>query len=277
MKTNAMSLKAQIRNMAKENNVPAQVLLQNFMFERFLERLSQSRHKDKFIIKGGVLIAAMVGLDVRSTMDLDATIRGISLSEDVIFEVLEEIAAIVLGDDVSFQVGPAYRIRSDDVYGGYRVPVIAQYEMIEVPLSIDITTGDAITPSPIPFSLGTMLEEDKYISLWAYNVETILAEKIETILRRNVFNTRARDFYDVYILSRKGAVSDMLLQEAIAATAKHRGTTSQIEDREHIIKIIEADDTLQSMWRKYQQQFAYANEVEYEDTILALKKLCQCK
>jgi predicted nucleotidyltransferase component of viral defense system len=274
MSVNATSLKARIRNKAKESNVSAQALLQSYMFERFLDRLSQSEYKDKFIIKGGVLVSAIVGLDIRSTMDLDTTLRGIALTVDSIREALEAIADIDAKDGVSFAVGAIRPIRPDDVYGGYRAALLAIYGSIETPLSIDITTGDAITPKPVPFLIDTLFNEGRRITLWAYNVETVLAEKIETILRRNIFNTRPRDFYDVYILDRAADFDTSLLQEAIAATASHRGTTDQIEDRAGIIEAIEASAALQALWGRYQRQFAYAQGVSYDDAISALKRLC---
>ena len=275
MSSNVMGLKAQIRNLAKESGVSAQSLLQNFMFERFLDRLSQSEFKEKFIIKGGVLVAAIVGLDTRSTMDLDTTIRGIPLAEDSIRTALQTIIAVKTADDVCFTVSKLQPIRHDDEYGGYRASLTAKYETIEVPLSIDITVGDVITPNPVPFFIRTMFDKDRQIPLLAYNIETVLAEKIETILRRNIFTTRPRDFYDIYVLHREAVVDPILLQEAIAATAAHRGSSIQIADRGSIIKTIETDARLQTMWEKYRRQFAYARDVEYEDVIIALKVLCQ--
>jgi predicted nucleotidyltransferase component of viral defense system len=273
MSAKGMSLKARIRNMAKDKNISAQALLQNYIFEHFLERLSLSDYRDKFILKGGVLVAAIVGLDTRSTMDLDTTIRDLPLNEESLIKVLTEICAVPLSDGVSLVVDSVKPIRPDDVYGGYCASLTAYYDMIETPISIDITTGDVITPDAVRFSLPGLFEEDKEIKLWAYNIETVLAEKIETILRRNVLNTRPRDFYDIYILYNTKSYDSAILHKAIAATAAHRGTTEQIADKPKLISMIAESSDLRAMWEKYSRQFAYANNVTYESAIGALKIL----
>lgn len=201
MSSKAMSLKAKIRNYAKKNNIAAQVVLQNYMFERFLARLSDSEYKDKFVIKGGMLIAAIVGLDTRSTMDLDATLRGLPLTEEQIRGAVESIGNISLEDEVSFHIVSIEPIRKDDRYGGLRVRVDAIYDTISTPLSIDVSTGDIITPGAVRYEFSGIFDEKQRIKLWGYNMETVLAEKAETILSRGVFNTRPRDFYDIYILA----------------------------------------------------------------------------
>ena len=195
MSANAMSLKAQIRNLAKEKNIKAQVLLQNYMFERFLERLSLSDYKDKFVLKGGVLVAALVGMDIRSTMDLDATIRGLPLTEESILETITVICAFPVQDEVTIKVGTVNQIRPDDVYGGYRIKLTAVYDTIETPFSVDISTGDIITPQAVKYTFRGIFDEGKQIEIWAYNIETVMAEKIETILRRNTLNTRPTAIY----------------------------------------------------------------------------------
>ncbi|NLO70407.1 MAG: nucleotidyl transferase AbiEii/AbiGii toxin family protein, partial [Porphyromonadaceae bacterium] len=196
-----MSFKAQIRNLAKKRNVKAQVLLQNYMFERFLERLSLSEYRDKFVLKGGMLVAAMVGMDARSTMDLDATLRGIPLTEESIHKALTAICNFPIEDKVTLTIGKTEPIRPDDAYGGYRVKITAVYDTIETPFSVDISTGDVITPQAVKYSFRGIFDEEKQFEIWAYNIETVMAEKIETILRRNILNTRPRDFYDIFILS----------------------------------------------------------------------------
>ena len=272
MSSKAMSLKAQLRNMAKEKRVAPQVLLQNYMFERFLARLAQSEYRDKFVLKGGVLIAAMVGLEQRSTMDLDATMRNLPMTEQSIHKAISTICAISVDDDVTFKAGVIGPIRPDDVYGGYRVAVTAYYDTIETPLSIDISTGDVITPHAVPFTLKGMFDEEQ-LELWAYNIETVLAEKIETILRRNIFNTRPRDFCDVYILSETQHFDKALLKEAIAATAAHRETTEQIVDVPELLRVIADSRELRDMWGKYQKQFDYAAGISYEQVMEALERL----
>jgi len=271
--SNAMSLKAKIKNIAKEKNIPAQVILQNYMFERFLLRLSKSEYKEKFVLKGGMLVAAIVGLDNRATMDLDTTLKNLPLNPDVIIKALTEICAIVIDDDVFFEVGNISPIRDDDIYGGYRVMITAKYDTILVPLSIDVSTGDIITPTPVQYKFSEIFNIENSFLLWAYNIETVMAEKVETILRRGVFNTRPRDFYDVYILAKTQEFDKSLFIDALKATAIHRETMEQISDFNVIMKNIEESTELRFMWDKYRKQFTYAEDISYEDIIKILNAL----
>lgn len=270
---NAMSLKARIRNIAKSKNIPAQVILQNYMFERFLVRLSQSKYKNKFVLKGGMLIAAIVGLDNRATMDLDATLKDLPLTPETIEKAIREICAIDCGDNVYFSYSAILPIRDDDIYGGYRVMLNARFDTILTPLSIDISTGDVITPTPVAFNFVEIFDNNKSFVLWAYNIETVMAEKVETILRRTVFNTRPRDYYDAYILATTQKFDKKLFREALSATALHRGTSKQIKDTESIIKNISESKELRDMWDKYRKQFTYAKNIEFDDIILEISKL----
>jgi predicted nucleotidyltransferase component of viral defense system len=274
MSANAMSFKAQIRNLAKKKNIKAQVLLQNYMFERFLERLSLSAYKDKLVLKGGMLVAAIVGMDARSTMDLDATLRVLPLTEESIYQTITAICAFPIEDEVSLTVKTTSPIRADDVYGGYRVKVIAKYESIETPFSIDISTGDVITPEAVKYVFRGILDESKQIEIWAYNIETVMAEKIETILSRNTLNTRARDFYDIFILSTTQTYNVELLKNAISATAEHRGTADQIADIQLLLGLIRDSTELRYMWDKYRREYDYAADILYEQTVQALDNVC---
>lgn len=269
----AMSLKARIRNIAKQKNIPAQVILQNFMFERLLVRLSASEYREKFVLKGGMLVAAIVGLDNRATMDLDATLKNLPLTPEAIRSALEQICAIPMDDDVTFEVGTISPIREDDIYGGYRVATIAKFDTLLTPLTIDVSTGDAITPHAIPYLFTEIFDDEKSFEVWAYNIETVLAEKVETILRRSVFNTRPRDFYDAYILATTQTYDKAVFSEALAATAAHRGTTEQITDVPEILHNIETSPALRNMWEKYRKQFAYAEGIAYEKIVEVIKKL----
>lgn len=269
----AMSLKAKIRNIAKQKNIPAQVILQNYMFERLLVRLADSEYKDKFVLKGGMLVAAIVGLDNRATMDLDTTLKSLPLTPEAITGALHSVCAIKSDDDVTFEVGTATPIRDDDIYGGYRVMLNAKYDTIVTPLSIDVSTGDAITPNPVEYTFSEIFDDEKSYRLWAYNIETVMAEKVETILRRGVFNTRPRDFYDAYILATTQKFDKALFAEALKATAAHRGTTEQIADIPTIIKNIEESPELRAMWDKYQKQFAYAEGISYTGIISVINQL----
>ena len=271
----AMSLKAKIRNIAKQKNIPAQVILQNYMFERLLVRLSASEYKEKFVLKGGMLVAAIVGLDNRATMDLDATLKNLPLTPEAIRNALQEICAISFDDGVEFEIGAVLPIRDNDIYGGYRVMISAKFDTILTPLSIDVSAGDAITPHAIQYQFVEIFNDDKFYKLWAYNIETVLAEKVETILRRSVFNTRPRDFYDAYILAATQQFDRAVFLEALRATAEHRGTTSQIADMQGILRNIEESPELLAMWEKYRKQFAYAKDISYERIIAVLKGLVE--
>lgn len=271
--SNAMSLKAKIRNIAKQKNIPAQVVLQNYMFERLLVRLSESKYKDKFVLKGGMLVAAIVGLDNRATMDLDATLKNFPLTPEAIRLALEQICSVPCNDGVLFEAGVIYPIREDDIYGGYRVMLNAKFDTMVTPLSIDVSTGDAITPNAVPYKFTEIFDDEKSYELWAYNIETVMAEKIETILRRGVFNTRPRDFYDAFILATTQEFDKQIFSEALQATAAHRGTTEQIADIPGIMKNIEESPELRAMWEKYRKQFAYAAEISYEGIIKTLREL----
>jgi len=273
MSSKAMSLKGRIKNYAKNNNIAAQVVLQNYMFERFLARLSQSDYSQKFVIKGGILVAAIVGLDTRSTMDLDTTLRNIPLSEASVMNAIKEICALDMDDDVIFDVKSISPIRKDDRYGGFCVRLDAVYDTIITPLTIDISTGDVITPAAIQYEFSGIFDENVKIKLWGYNIETVMAEKVETILSRSVFNTRPRDFYDVYILGTTQKYDKEIFKEALSATALHRGSLDKIKDIENILQQIATSSDLQQMWEKYRKRFAYATDICYESIVELVQKL----
>ena len=273
MSSEAMSLKARIRNYAKENRIAAQVVLQNYMFERFLARLSQSDYKDKFIIKGGMLIAAIVGLDTRSTMDLDTTLKDLPLNEEKVLEAIDAISRMDLNDGTRFEIVSIEPIRKDDPYGGFCLRINALFDTIVTPLSLDISTGDVITPGAVLYEFEGILDEDVHITLWGYNIETVMAEKVETILSRGIYNTRPRDYYDVYILSTTQSYNRPLFEKALIATAEHRESSEIISDRAGIINQLSDSSILQTMWEKYQQKFSYAEGISYRDIIQVLQEL----
>ena len=269
----AMSLKAKIRNIAKQKNIPAQVILQNYMFERLLVRLSASGYKEKFVLKGGMLVAAIVGLDNRATMDMDTTLKNLPLTPEAIRSALEDVCDIAFDDGVVFEIGTISPIREDDIYGGYRVMLNAKFDTLLTPLSIDVSTGDAITPHAVQYNFSEIFDDEKSYELWAYNIETVMAEKVETILRRGVFNTRPRDFYDTYILTTTQKFDNAVFADALSATAKHRGTTEQIADVPSILYNIEESPELKTMWGKYRKQFSYAKDITYEQIMDSIKTL----
>ena len=269
----AMSLKAKIRNIAKQKNIPAQVILQNYMFERLLVRLSASEYKEKFVLKGGMLVAAIVGLDNRATMDMDTTLKNLPLTPEAIRSALEDICSIAFDDGVVYEIGTISPIRKDDIYGGYRVMLNARFDIMLTPLSIDVSTGDVITPHAVQYNFSEIFDDEKSYELWAYNIETVMAEKVETILRRGIFNTRPRDFYDAYILTTTQKFDITVFEDALKATANHRGTTDQIADVPSILHNIEESPELKTMWDKYRKQFSYARDVTYEQIMNSIKTL----
>lgn len=271
---NAMQLKAYVKNLAKEKNISAQIVLQNYMLERLLERISISEYHDNFILKGGFLLAAMVGLDTRATMDMDATIKGLPVTKETISEMFVEICKIHIDDDINFEFSGIADIREDDEYGGYRVSLSGNYPPMAVPLKIDITTGDKITPREMVYSFNLMFEE-RSINVLAYTVETILAEKLETIISRGDQNTRPRDFYDVYILNtlQKQNIDNKILKDAFAATVKKRGAEHIVSNYKEIIETVASSTVMNNQWTRYQKEFDYAKDIRFEDTCKAVNQL----
>jgi predicted nucleotidyltransferase component of viral defense system len=264
---NPMQLKAYIKKMATEKNISAQLVMQNYMMERLLERVSLSKYKENFILKGGFLIAAIVGLDTRTTMDLDTTIKGLELTHDSIREVFEDICKITVADDVTFSVNRTTDIRETDDYPGIRVSLTASYPPLKVPMTVDVTTGDKITPREIEYTFRLLFDE-RSISIMAYNLETILAEKLETVLSRNIANTRPRDFYDIYILYtlRESECDPVILKTALEETAKKRGSLSVLGQHKSILESIRKDSGMQTFWINYQKEFDYAKDVSFDET-----------
>lgn len=271
---NAMSLRAKINNYAKEHGILAQVVLQNYMFECLLDRISRSKYVDNFVIKGGILVSSLVGLDVRSTMDMDTTLVHLSLTEEKIKEAMNAIITVPADDGVVFNFVSVEPIRKDDVYGGFCLRLDAKYESIETPLSIDISTGDAITPEPMNYGYKRLFNSENVIPLRSYPLETVLAEKIETIITRGILNTRPRDFYDVYILTKTQEYNAETLRKAIFATAEHRGTKAIMEaETNNRLAVIENSSELQSQWGKYKKKFPYAKDITYQETVNAVKEV----
>ena len=271
---NAMQLKAIIKNLAKEKHLSAQLVMQNFMLERLLERISVSKYQQNFILKGGFLIAAMVGLDTRATMDMDATIKGLPVNEQTIREMFGEICKIELDDDVTFSFRSIGEIRESDEYTGYRVSLSANYPPMAVPLKLDITTGDRITPKEIEYRFKLLLE-DRSISVLAYNLETIIAEKLETVISRGDQNTRPRDYYDIYILAKLQYSNINLnrLKEALSATTEKRGSSIVVKDYRRIMNAIKNSEVMERQWNNYQKDFDYAIDILFEDVCDVVVKL----
>ena len=247
---NPMQLKAYIKKKAAEKHISAQLVMQNYMLERLLERISLSPYKHNFIIKGGFLVSAIVGLDTRATMDLDTTIKGFTLTHEAILSIFKDVSAVQIDDDVQFEVVGVADIRETDDYPGIRVSLKANYPPISVPLTVDVTTGDMITPREIEYTFS-MLFDDRTISVLAYNLETVLAEKLETVVSRATTNTRMRDFYDLHILSQLHGQSIIPadLRAALIATARKRGTEKYLADAPAAFDEVEADPNMEKLWK----------------------------
>ena len=261
---NAMQLKAMARNMAKEKKTSAQLVLQNNMLERFLERVYLSRYRPNFIIKGGFLIASMVGLETRATMDMDATIKGYPVNEESIRRMVGEILTIPVDDGIVFEFRGIGEIREGDEYAGYRVALTAGYEKMAVPLKLDITTGDRITPGEIEYEVRLMLE-DRSIRVPAYNLPTILAEKLETVISRGDQNTRPRDYYDIFILTklRPAEIETGALRDALRATAEKRGSTAILGQYGEIMRTVRDSAVMNRQWDDYRKDFDYAAGITF--------------
>lgn len=267
-------IKGRIKSVAKQNNADARTLMRIYMMERFLERLTQSEYRDNFIIKGGILVTAMIGVAHRSTMDIDTSMKNLNLSAEDALRVVNQVKDIDLDDGVSFEVKDVSNIMDEMEYPGIRVTMNANVGRLITPLKIDISTGDVITPRAIEFNYDLLLE-DRSIKLWSYNLETILAEKLQTVLARGILNTRMRDFYDIRMLvdTYEDKVNKAVLKDAFAATCKKRGTDNLQEQAEEIVKIIEADEQIQVLWRAYQKKYSYAAEIDYASVISGVRKL----
>ena len=270
----ARQLKDLIRNLSREKSADAQILMRNYMMERFLERISLSEYRDKFILKGGMLVAAMVGLDARSTMDLDATIKGANVNVEDIENLISSIVTVPIDDGVKFQLKSISEIMDEAEYPGIRVSMSTTFDGVVTPLKIDISTGDAITPREVRYSFKLMLE-DRSIDIWAYNLETVLAEKLETIITRTTTNTRMRDFYDIYILEQLHGttLNPKILHDALLATAHKRGSEKYLNQAEEVFDEVENNPVMQKLWDTYRKKFSYASDLEWDVIMKAIRRL----
>jgi predicted nucleotidyltransferase component of viral defense system len=267
-------LKALVRNMSKGNSARAQIIIRNYAMERFLERLSLSEYRDNMILKGGALVAAMVGLDNRSTMDVDTTLKNLPLDEENAKKIVEDIVAVALDDGMTFEIKSVSSIMDEADYPGIRIMLDTMLETMRTPLKIDFSTGDVITPREVSYSFR-LLFENRTISILAYNLETVLAEKIETLISRGTANTRMRDFYDIYVLANTQAhnIDTAILKEAVTNTAKKRGSFALLPDVDLILNEISESPALIGLWQSYQRKFEYAADVIWVDIMAAVLQL----
>lgn len=266
------SLKGKIRNIVNSKNLRSQEVLQMFFFERFLERLSKSEYKFNFVIKGGLLISSMIGIDNRTTMDMDATIKGVPLKEEVIRNIVSEIINVEVEDGIEFEITDISHIREEDEYENFRVHLIANFGKIKNDMKIDITTGDVITPKEIEYLYPCMFQE-KSLRVLAYSLEMILAEKYESVIKRNITTTRMRDFYDLYNLYnlRKEDINFDILKQAIISTARRRESLSLMKQAIEIIEDIKEDDYLKELWTVYLADNLYVGDLNFSETVKVIE------
>ena len=265
-------LKDLIRNLSKEVGIEAHVLIRKYMMERFLERVSSSKYNGSFILKGGMLVAAFVGVEARATMDIDTTIKGIPVTMVDMERTITEISNIDLEDNVKFRIKKVSEIMDEAEYSGIRFSMDALLDGAVIPLKIDISTGDVITPREIAYSYKLMFE-DSTIPIMTYPIETVLAEKLETVISRSITNTRMRDFYDIHILLKSQNIDADILALALERTAKKRGNFNLLENAESVLKAVKSDEDMKRLWDIYQKKFKYAGEYTWDEVIHSVREL----
>lgn len=269
---NKDSLKVKVSNLALSTNIPNKYLIQSFMFEALLKRISVSKYKDKFIIKGGLLLSSIFGVNLRSTMDLDTTIKGLPLDRTTITKVVNEIISIDLKDNIKLEIENIKDIREEELYSGFNINLKAEFDGLRTNLMIDITTGDVITYKEVQFEYKTLFDNE-IVNIMTYNYETIIAEKFEAIISRNIDNTRMKDYYDLYMFVnlKWNDIDKTILRKAIFNTSEKRETLNYIENADKYIELINEDSKLKSLWKNYQNNYAYAKDTSFENTIAAIK------
>ena len=269
---NKDSLKVKVSNLALSTNIPNKYLIQSFMFEALLKRISVSKYKDKFIIKGGLLLSSIFGVNLRSTMDLDTTIKGLPLDRTTITKVINEIISIDLKDNIKLEIENIKDIREEELYSGFNINLKAEFDGLRTNLMIDITTGDVITYKEVQFEYKTLFDNE-IVNIMTYNYDTIIAEKFEAIISRNIDNTRMKDYYDLYMFVnlKWNDIDKTILRKAIFNTSEKRETLNYIENADKYIELINEDSKLKSLWKNYQNNYAYAKDISFENTIAAIK------
>lgn len=275
MFSNANSFKAKIKNISKDKGIPAQQVQQHYLIEQVLKLISTSSYRDSFIVKGGYLIGQMIGLDKRTTMDLDVTLKGTEMSRENLIHIFEEILCYKT-DGFSFSVDKLEPIRQDDEYGGFSLKLNATFDTLKEVVFIDITTGDKITPREITYSMTSIFTNES-IKIWTYNLETVLAEKLETIISRGLASTRPRDRYDLFTLYklRKEEINLEVLKNALENTAEKRKSKDTIYNWEEQVRGIEISDYQKELWIRYQRQFKYAKDISFDNSVQVIKEIMQ--
>ena len=270
----ATQLKAKVKNLSGGNSKKAQTLIRNFIMERFLERIALSQYRNNFILKGGMLVASVVGLDTRATMDIDTTVKSLNLDKENATRIIEDIIAVEIPDGVQFRITKVTDIMEEHDYPGIRFMLEATLDKMRQAVKIDISTGDIITPRAVEYSYHLMFE-DRAISLWTYNLETLLAEKLETIMARGTANTRMRDFYDIHVISHQESFDKEVLKKAFLATSEKRDTTVQIPDFRDILSSVESDEVMKSQWESFKEDSFFVGELSWAEVMGSVKELAE--
>jgi len=267
-------LKDKVRNMSGSDSNKAQALIRNFIMERFLERISLSEYKNNFILKGGMLVSAVMGIDVRATMDIDTTVRALPLTLSEARKVVENIIAVYVPDGVSFSITKSSEIMEGHEYPGLRFMLEARLDNMKQTIKSDISTGDVITPAAVMYSYKLMFE-NRTIPIWTYNLETLLGEKIETIVVRGTANTRMRDFYDVHIILSQEAnnLKYDVLKEALRATSEKRGSTDLLAQAAEIMKDVLNSATMQKDWENYKRESFFVGDLSWVQVVESVRGL----
>ena len=260
------------KELAKESGLTQLELYQRFMFERILERISLSKYNENFILKGGLLLSAMLGINSRSTRDMDISIKGIDVSQEKMIQVLNEILSLDIQDGVRFEMVNVTDIRADDEYGGNKYQLVGRLENLKVALEIDISTGDEITPKELNYEYISIFENKK-IYIDTYNIETILSEKIETLLRRGKYNARMKDYYDVFffLTKLKNDINLEIFKQALNNTLKKREALDYYKDYKKILDGLINDERINNYWSTYKKKTKYAENIEFKEIIEVLK------
>ena len=266
-------LKGKIKSFSEKNDLKAQEVLQMYFFERFLAQLEKSKYRANFIIKGGFLISSIIGIQNRTTMDIDTTIKGLPVKEEIIKEIVLEILNIEVNDGIEFVLGKIENIREISEYENYRLHLTANFEKIKNPLKIDITTGDVIIPSEIEYSYETIFKEK--LNILVYSLETLIAEKYETIIKRNITTTRLRDFYDIYMIFKlkNDKIDVNNLKQAIWETAKNRNSIEEILESKEILEDVKNDEYLNKQWNIYKNENKYVDNIQFSEILKLLNKI----
>lgn len=271
---NKDSLKAKAKNVAQKYNLDSRYIIQYVMFESLIRRISISKYKENIIIQGGFLLSSIFGFNQRSTMDMDATLKGMNLNEENVLNIIKDIIAIDINDGVRYEIFSIKDIRLEKKYPGFKIHLLAYLEDLRTHLMIDITTGDVITLKEIDYEYNAIFDNET-INIMSYNIETIIAEKFEAIISRNVINSRMKDYYDLYMFTilKWDNVNKNLLKIAINNTCNNRKTTNYLNDSSNYINLISKNEDLKKLWKEYQNKNVYAKNINFEDTILAISKI----